>query len=292
MKILILGASGFIGKNLKEFFTKNSMYEVLAPSHRELDILDMKSVESYFKELYVDVVFHCAIFNAKTEKDIANIVENDIRMYYNVKHMGNHYGKMIYIGSGAEFDKTRDIIQVSEEMVDRIPKSEYGFAKYIIGQDIEHSENIYNFRVFGLFGKYEDWSTTFISNCCCKAIKGYPLSIRRNVFFDYLWIDDFCKVAEWALEHELKYHTYNVTSGKRISLMQLAEMITKISSKELECYVCNEGLAKEYTSSNERLLKEIGYDYATPLDVAVKEVYKWYEEHEEIIDMRTLIYGE
>ncbi len=292
MKILILGASGFIGRNLKEFFTKNSMYEVLAPSHRELDILDMKSVESYFKELYVDVVFHCAIFNAKTEKDIANIVENDIRMYYNVKHMGNHYGKMIYIGSGAEFDKTRDIIQVSEEMVDRIPKSEYGFAKYIIGQDIEHSENIYNFRVFGLFGKYEDWSTTFISNCCCKAIKGYPLSIRRNVFFDYLWIDDFCKVAEWALDHELKYHTYNVTSGKRISLMQLAEMIIKISNKELDFYVCHEGLAKEYTSSNERLLKEIGYDYATSLDVAVKEVYKWYEEHEEIIDMRTLIYGE
>ena len=280
-KILIIGATGFIGKNLAEYLSVNGKYDILIPSRKELNVLDMESVKAYFKDLYVDVVFHCAIFCAKTESDIGAIVENDLRMYYNMKNVKENYGKMIYIGSGAEYDKTRDITQVTEEMVGQIPKSEYGFAKYVIGKDIENSDNIYNFRVFGLFGKYEDWTSTFISGCCCKAVKGYPLSIRQN----------FCKVASWAIEHDLKYHTYNVTSGKRVSLEEIAEIVKNVSDKELECYVCQEGLAKEYTASNERLLNEIGYNYVTPINEAVDTLYKWYEEHQEIIDMKTLIYG-
>lgn len=290
-KILIIGATGFIGKNLAEYLSVNGKYDILIPSRKELNVLDMESVKAYFKDLYVDVVFHCAIFCAKTESDIGAIVENDLRMYYNMKNVKEHYGKMIYMGSGAEYDKSRDIMQVTEEMVDQIPKSEYGFAKYVIGQDIENSDNIYNFRVFGLFGKYEDWTSTFISGCCCKAVKGYPLSIRQNVYFDYLWVDDFCKVASWAIEHNLEYHTYNVTSGKRVSLEEIAEIVKNVSDKELECYVCQDGLAKEYTASNERLLNEIGYDYVTPIEEAVGTLYKWYEENQEIIDMKTLIYG-
>lgn len=290
-KVLILGASGFIGRNLKEYLEQNEKYVVLSPTRKELDVLDIDSVKAYFKDLYVDVVFHCAIFCAKTESDTGVIVENDLRMYYNLKNVKEHYVKMIYIGSGAEYDKTRDIMQVTEEMIDQIPKSEYGFAKYVIGQDIEKSDNIYNFRVFGLFGKYENWISTFISGCCCKAVKGYPLSIRQNVYFDYLWIDDFCKVASWAIEHNLKYHTYNVTSGKRVSLEEIAQIVKNVSNKKLECYVCQEGLAKEYTACNERLLNEIGYDYVTPIEEAVGTLYKWYEENQEIIDMKTLIYG-
>lgn len=292
MKILILGASGFIGRNLKEFLEGKKEYEILTPTRQELDVLDINSVRSYFQDLYVDVVFHCAIFNAKTESDRAHIVEYDLRMYYNLKSMETHYGKMIYIGSGAEYDKTRDIVQVTENEIDHIPESEYGFAKYVIGRDIEQTDNIYNFRVFGLFGKYEDWTSTFISGCCCKAVKGYPLSIRKNVYFDYLWIDDFCKVAEWAIRNELQYHTYNVTSGKRISLVELAEMIIQISGKDLSYYLCEDGLAKEYTASNERLRKDMDCDYVTSIEEAVKALYQWYEINEDIIVMKKLIYGE
>lgn len=290
-KILIIGATGFIGKNIAEYLSGNEKYDILIPSRKELNVLDIDSVRTYFTDLYVDVVFHCAIFNAKTEGDIKSIVENDLRMYYNLKYVQVNYGKMIYIGSGAEYDKTKDIIQVTEEMINQIPKSEYGFAKYVIGQDIENSNNIYNFRVFGLFGKYENWTSTFISGCCCKAVKGYPISIRKNVYFDYLWIEDFCKVASWAIEHDLKYHTYNVTSGKRFSLEEIAEIVKGVSGKELECFVCQEGLAKEYTASNERLLQEIGYNYVTPIGEAIESLYKWYDEHQEIIDMKALIYG-
>lgn len=291
-KILILGSSGFIGRNIKEFLNDNEEYELLTPSRSELDVLSEESVRNYFKDLYVDVVFHCAIYVPRKESDLPYVVENDLRMYFNMKKMKDYYGKMIYIGSGAEYDKSRNIIKVTEEMVNSVPKSEYGFAKYVIGQDIEKTDNIYNFRIFGLFGKYEDWFSTFISGCCCKAIKNYPLSIRKNVYFDYLWVEDFCRIAQWAIDNELLYHTYNVTSGRKILLSELAEMIIKISEKDLKCYVCESGYANEYTSSNDRLIKEIGYDYVTPIEESVENVYRWYEKNENLIDMKLIIYGE
>ena len=82
-----------------------------------------------------------------------------------------------------------------------------------------------------------------------------------------------------------------MTSGKKVSLEEIAQIVKNVSSKKLECYVCQEGLAKEYTASNERLLQEIGYNYVTPIGEAIESLYKWYDEHQEIIDMKALIYG-
>lgn len=69
-------------------------------------------------------------------------------MYYNLKRYNNLYGKMLYFGSGAEYDKSKDISFVTEaEFINNVPLTQYGLAKYIIGKDIEKSSNIYNLRI-------------------------------------------------------------------------------------------------------------------------------------------------
>ena len=56
-KILILGGSGFIGKNLVEYFSqKNDVYEVVAPTHHALDLLDTAQVKTFFTNQYFDAV--------------------------------------------------------------------------------------------------------------------------------------------------------------------------------------------------------------------------------------------
>lgn len=289
--ILILGATGFIGRNLKEHLAKIGKFNILTPDRHELDLLDEESVDEYFVKHNVDVVFHCAVFVAKNEFQITKIIEYDTRMFYNVEKYSDRYDKMVYIGSGAEYGKQGDISSVCEEWVgERIPSDLYGFAKYIIGRHIEQSSNIYNFRIWGLFGKYEDWWSTFISGCCCKAIKNYPLSIRQDLYFDYIWIDDFCRVLEWSIDHDLKYHTYNVGSGRRVRLSEIAEDIRRISGKHIDIFICEAGLGREYTANRERLIKEYGREYCTPMADAIQNVYQWYMENEKIINMRDLIY--
>ena len=289
--ILILGATGFIGRNLKEHLAQIGKFNILTPNRHELDLLDEESVDEYFARHNVDVVFHCAVFVAKNEFQITQIIEYDTRIFYNVEKYSDRYDKMVYIGSGAEYGKQGDISSVCEEQVgERIPSDPYGFAKYVIGKNIEQSSNIYNFRIWGLFGKYEDWWSTFISGCCCKAIKNYPLSIRQDLYFDYVWIDDFCRVLEWSIDHDLKYHTYNVGSGKRVRLSEIAEDIRRISGKNIDIFICETGLGREYTANRERLIKEYGREYCTPMTDAIQNVYQWYMENEKIINMRDLIY--
>lgn len=198
MKILITGGSGFVGRNVKEFLERNnSGYKVLAPSSKELNCLNETEVTQYLKKHKFDYVLHFASYGNSVDKskDAARILDYNLRIFLNFAKNNLLYGKMYYTGSGAEYDKRYDICSVTEMEVGKtIPVDPYGLMKYTVGQMIEKSTNIYNFRLFGIFGKYEYYPVKFISNICCKAIKGLPLTMRQNVYFDYLWINDFCRM--------------------------------------------------------------------------------------------------
>ena len=49
-KVLLLGGSGFIGRNLKEYFQlKRTDIHLETPTRQELDLLDEQSVKRYLK---------------------------------------------------------------------------------------------------------------------------------------------------------------------------------------------------------------------------------------------------
>ncbi len=294
MKLLIIGCNGFVGRNLYEHFQRQDTFSVEGATSRELNILEEKAVYKWLKEGKYDIIIHAAVYNPRvgTGKEPDKELEYDLRMFYNLAKYHDLYGKMLYFGSGAEYDKRFPICTVTEEDWEReIPENIYGFAKYIINQQIEKSENLYNLRIFGLFGKYENWKAAFISGAVCKVLKNLPITIRRNVYFDYLYINDFCKMVErFIMLEEPLYHSYNVTSGQRIDLISLAEIVKKISEKEVSVIVCSEGLANEYTADNSRLIKEIGQVPLTSYEDAIKELYEFYKSREQDIDLMSLLY--
>lgn len=293
-KILLVGGSGFIGRNLKEFLlNKKDSYDVYSPKSTEFDVSDEQAVKEQLEEEYYDVIIHAGIYNPRVDaaKDSSKELDKNLRMFFNFERYQSLYGKMLYFGSGAEFDKREEISKINEgDAGNGIPTTDYGFYKYIINRSIQHGKNICNLRIFGLFGKYENWKKAFISGACCKALKGLPITIRQNVYFDYLYVDDFCKIVNWFIENDVKYRDYNVTSGRRIDLLTLANMVRKVSGKELPIYVCQEGLAKEYSASNQRLLGEMGGFSFTPIEDAIRDLYTWYQNNESQIDMYSLLY--
>lgn len=208
-QILLVGGNGFIGKNLLEYLSLfPNEYEVFSPSRSEYDITDEKEVVKLLSRKKFDVVIHAAVCNPRrlAPGEHCDELESNLRMYFNFARHSNLFGKMLYFGSGAEYDKSEPICQYKEsDDANGLPRNDYGFAKYIIGKSIETSGNIYNMRIFGLFGKYENWRTTFISGACCKAIKNLPITIRRNVFFDYLYIDDFCRIIKHFIDNRPIY---------------------------------------------------------------------------------------
>lgn len=295
MKILLTGGSGFVGRNVKEYLLQRG-YHVYAPSSLVLNCLDEKSVFEHLSTNYYDIVLHFAVYGDGIDKtkDGTKVLEYNLRIFANFAKFSQLYGRMIYTGSGAEYDKRYSIEMVKEEDLSThtIPIDQYGLMKYMVNQTIEESRNIYNLRLFGIFGKYEYWKTKFISNLCCKALKGLPLSLRKNCYFDYIWIDDFCKMLEEFMNlKQPKYHVYNAVRGKKTDLLSLAKIVNEVSDNRQNIVVCQEGYANEYTASNERIMREIPDVKFTDLKESISQLYAWYEQHEDEIDIYSLIYG-
>lgn len=263
-KILITGSSGFIGRNLAEQLSDT--YVILQPSSCELDLLIKERVKTYLKENNVDLVIHSANCNNTRKKDVTpyDSLDGNLRMFFNLAAYNHLYEKMYYFGSGAEYDMNSYIPFMQEEYLGiHIPKDPYGFSKYVMSEYSSRSDNIFDLTLFGVFGKYEEWERRFISNAICRALMDLPITIQKNVYYDYLWIDDLVNIMRWFLSHNPRYKHYNVCTGRKIDLYTLACMVRKITNVSCEIVVEKAGLKKEYTGDNSRLLEEIGeYKFA------------------------------
>ena len=295
MKILLTGGSGFVGRNVKEYLEQKG-YDIYAPTSLELNCLDEETVKKKLLAEKYDIVLHFAMYGSGIQKSIdeTKLLEYNLKIFLNFARYSDLYGKMIYSGSGAEYDKRQPIHMVRENDLPRhtIPTDQYGLMKYIINSIVESSSNIYNLRLFGIFGKYENWKVRYISNICCKSIIGLPLTMRRNCYFDYLWIDDFCCMLEKFIKIDKPiFHTYNAVRGESIDLYKLAEIVNEISENPQRIIICQEGLANEYTANNDRILKEIPNMSFTDMKYAVRQLYLWYQTNIDTIDKYSLIYG-
>ncbi|GHV77518.1 CDP-abequose synthase [Spirochaetia bacterium] len=287
-KILITGAGqkSFIGRNLKEAL--QGTYMIFAPGHGELELLNYKALESFVKINKVDIIIHAAIhvplFNG-SEKEYFN----DMQMFLNIEKISFFVEKVLYFGSGAEYNKANDICMVKEEMIgNSIPITEYGLAKYTMNIIARQSVNIYNLRLFGIFGKYELWELKFISNLCCKAICNLPLTIRKDCSFDFLYIDDLVTIVKWFLENIPEYHDYNVCYGKPYLLTELAALVKEISLTNQDIVLLDEQKNLDYTADNTRLRNELhGFTFIS-MQTAIKELYEYYLMNKRLINFEIL----
>lgn len=152
-----------------------------------------------------------------------------------------------------------------------------------MAKSIKKEQNIYDLRLFGVYGKYEEWKRRFISNNICRSIKNMDMSINQNVKFDYLYIDDLCKIVEWFVTNTPKYNYYNVCTGKSVDLYAIANKINKVTKLERNIVIHKEGWKKEYSGNNQRLKNEIRNVEFTPMETGIDILYRYYYGNKESI---------
>ena len=292
MRILITGGSGFIGRNLVEQLA--STYQVLAPSSAELDLLKDRDVREYLRAHRCDVVVHAA--TTRSNRRVAappDLLDRNCRMFFNLARNADRFGKMIHFGSGAEYDRVQLPPMVKEVYFDtRVPSDAYGFSKYLCAKHIERSERIVNLRLFGVFGPYEDYTVRFISNACCRALKGLPIVLRQDVLFDYLYVGDLARITSWFIDNDARHKAYNVCTGQPVALTKLARLVADISERDPRISVMTGGMAAQYTGDNSRLLAEIGRYQFSDGRAAISELFSWHEQRQSRIDIESLRFDE
>ena len=284
MKILVTGGSGFIGRNLVEQYA--SRYEVLAPGRNELNLLDAAAVREYLAVNQFDAVIHAGTERANRGLVASpDLLDRNCRMFFHLARNSGSFGRMLFLSSGAIYDRAHWRPRITEEEFDvHVPADDYGFSKYICAKAIGGMDRVTEMRLFGVFGPHEDWRVRFLSNACCRAVWDLPVVIRQNVFFDYLDVEDLGWILEAFLKDSPRHRHYNVCTGRSLDLKTLAKMAVEASGKPLEVIVKNPGLGNEYSGDNSRLLAEIPDFHFREMPQSVARLYRWYEKRKSEID--------
>jgi UDP-glucose 4-epimerase len=217
MKILITGANGTIGTFL---VNRLKDHDVFTPKSCSVDFTIRYEVDNFFNShSNFDVVFHCAIKGgSRLRQDDWNVLDDNLRMHYNLLHHKNKFKKFITFGSGAE-------IFMSDQP--------YGLSKKVIAKSILGNDNLYNIRIYGLFGEGE-LETRFIRSALTNYINNQPIQIHQNKFMDFFYMEDLWTLLKYYIDtkNPPKEVDCSYDANKR-SLESIAKQINKLANYEV-----------------------------------------------------------
>ena len=281
-RVLLTGGSGFIGKNI--ISSHSNDFQWLAPSSAELNLCDEEALLSCIRQHQITDIVHSAVFNSLKNPNGKECFSN-LQMSMNIEKASHYVNKVIVFGSGAEYGKELPIQNVTEDQIgERIPKNEYGISKYMLNKIVRSSDNMYNLRLFGVFGPYENWEKCFISNICCKAMYDLELTIRQNCLFSYVAVKEVVLAVENLLKKENPdFRDYNLTYEQPITLLEIAQLVQKISGCRSSILIAKDGMNLEYTGNGDRYRKEFHQEIHS-YEQEIKQLYDWYLGRKEKID--------
>ena len=276
--ILILGSTGFIGKNLKNLFEEHDDYKVYAPNRSELNLLNPKACENYLSKTKPDIVIFSVV-------DI-NSIEKSVLPFFNIYRYQHNFKYLINLGSGAEYDRNSAVELISEEEYGRsIPTDTYSASKFIISNEIENSlqNKFFNIRLFGVFGPYEDSSRRFISNNILNIKNNSKIVVNKNMVLDYISVWDLYNLITLIIPKlPLPFKSFNFCRGREsISLLEIAKIIKLLTNTNLDIEVKDGNLAPPYTGSNKKISEFLRGFELMSLESSIRKLYKYYLDNPE-----------
>ena len=232
MKILLTGSGGFIGKNLK--FYLQGKHQLLTPRSFELDLTNKEAVKEYFKTNDIDFIIHCgSIGGAREIADKDTTIEDNLAMVDNILLNKKTETKIILFGSGAMYDKSRNLHKVKETEIGKfVPYDLYGKSKLLIYEKIKDRNDVLMLNIFACYG-YDEKENRFPSYAINQIIKGENININQNVIFDYLFVEDLEQIVEYFINNMPQDNIINITPTQSSSLLEIANIVKNISKKDI-----------------------------------------------------------
>ena len=256
MRFAVTGGAGFVGSHLIQLLIENN-HEVIVVDNlhtgkkenlesvidkiefQKIDIRNYESMENILKN--IDGVFHQAALTV-VQDSFSNPKE-----YYDVNVQGTenifklsieNKFKVVYASSSSVYGHKQKM--PIEENMETKPINPYGQTKleceYLFEKYSKLGGSIIGLRYFNIFGKgqtveYAGVITKFIERL--KQGKAPIIFGKGSQIRDFISVDDIAKANLMAMNHNESNLLVNIGSGKAISILELANMMIKISGIEL-----------------------------------------------------------
>tara|TARA_B100000965_G_scaffold406699_1_gene447377 strand:- start:7090 stop:7878 length:789 start_codon:yes stop_codon:yes gene_type:complete len=234
-KILFLGGSGFIGREIIPLM-KLDGYEVEYPNSTDLNLFDSNNTDSFFKDKFYDVIIFSSIVGRKTYSEFnSDEFYKNMIMFENVYQHKDKFGLFINLDSGLSIQKN-------------FKKYSYSFSKYCISKRIWFDKNAINLRVYGCFGHNEEKRRFFVGNIL-RYINKESMSINKNIIHDFISSKDLYKIINWSIENKNNLpKNINCVYNEKYKLTDICDMINTLDEHNVNITIQNSEMGNHYYS--------------------------------------------
>jgi len=306
-KIYVAGHKGMVGSAICRKLRSNGFYRIITRTHSELDLTRQNKVELFFDLETPEFVFLAA---AKVGGILANdtypaeFIYQNLQIQNNIIHCAHKCGvkKLLFLGSACIYPRECAQPMKEELLLTGLlePTNEaYSIAK-IAGLKMcrfyhqQYGNNFISIMPTNLFGPGDNFDLekshvlpALIRKFHEAEVKGsdsVTLWSTGSALREFLYVDDLADAALFVMERLDADELYkqgishvNAGTGKETSINKLAEVIQNIVGfKGKIDYDTSkpDGMPRKLLDSSR--LKNLGWEYKTPLKEAIIKTYNWY----------------
>ncbi len=295
MKLLVLGASGFIGHAAMEYFssrgTVTGVDRVDLFSGNIIVTEDISVIRKLIQENKFDVILNCA--GSSDVKGSFHDPEHDFALNVSfvqtvltaIKNTSPQT-KFINFSSAAVYGNASSLpIRESDPLK---PISPYGFHKMLSEQLVREYHDLFEVRALSLriFSAYGNGlKRQFIYDLYCKFMAD-PTSVSLygtgNESRDFIFIEDIMRALE-TLIHKAAFEgeAYNIAGGSECFINETSQLFAGICGYQGNITFRNEQI--EGYPINWRAditkLRALGFEPQTSMQQGLEHYYQWIKQH-------------
>ena len=318
-KILILGATGFIGRNLTQYFLNESNCRIHAGFNRrkpflspgiqwhEIDLTSGSQVDLLIKDIKPDILIQAAASTSGSKDIITNpsihVTDNAVMNSYifrsaveaRVKHL-------IFFSCTVMYPSGEKPIKEMEFDANETIRNEYfgaAHTKLYLEKLCEFYSNLAKTKftvvrhsnIFGPHDKFDLEKSHFLGATVSKVmlardkIRVWGSGLEKR---DLLYVDDLCAFVNLVIKHQVSsFEIFNCGSGVAVRLMDVVALIIKQSRKVLlvENELGKPSIPTALCLNFDKAKNELGWSPKISLEEGISRTISWWEKS---IDTKTL----
>lgn len=315
MKILVAGASGYLGGRVTEYLADAGM-EVIAqlrnyPENSDLwisktagircgDIRTPEMIQSIADCNPDAVIYTISLTHKISEENSANALETNVTPVWKLLDaLGENCRRFLYFSTQQVYGKIQQGECITESREPR-PRNNYGLT-HLMCEDIcrffaeKRDGKFVSLRISNGFGapalSSSDCWRLVVNDFCQAARREREIRLLSDgtPLRDFIHVADICRATALLLEvpdNKLTHDVYNLGGGRTYSILDLAILVAnvffKMYASEIPIYINNKSVDRHSIKSlsskyvyDTQRLKSLGFQTGFSIEKGIEEIFTY-----------------